>query len=116
MSPEQIQALLQVAAAYTGAVVLLVSVIAALTSIITEVTKEWGFLAKIPTNAQVSVLAIVLTVVAYFILNALNVVPFTWYMIVAAIFLGFITALVAMVGWSKVIDIFKSKKYPEENK
>lgn len=106
--------LIQTVGTYFGIGVLIIGVIAALTSIITEVTKECGFLAKIPTNAQVSVLAIVLTIVAYFVLNAMGYLPLTWYFILAAVIIGFITALVAMKGWAVVIDIFKRNKYPED--
>lgn len=82
-------------------------VIAFLVSMITEFTKNLGFLAKIPTDWQVLVLAVTLTVVAAFVLFDVYAVIVKWYYVFAAVVIGLIVAMVAKEGWSYVRTAYK---------
>lgn len=78
-----------------------------LISVITEFTKELGFLKKIPTTLQVLVLSIVVCVVAFFMYISYMNIPFVWYYLVAVIFISFIVALITAKGWDYFFDIVK---------
>ncbi len=87
--------------------VIILGGLAALVSIITQVTKDIGFLAKIPTKLQVVILSIALSELGYFIYVAVGNSKIIWYYIVGAVLLGFIVALIASEGWTYVIAIVK---------
>lgn len=98
---------------YAPAIITAVGVIAAIVSIITEMTKEIGFLKKIPTILQVIILSVVLWIVAYLAACGMNYITFTWYYLAAAMVAGFITAYVSSYGWEKLNDAFKRYKKGE---
>ena len=86
----------------------LIAVIGALAfcvSVITQVFKGVGFLAKLPTDALVFVLSI--TVAAFVAYMQYIHTEILWYMILAAIMAGFIVAFVAMYGWEKLTELWK---------
>lgn len=87
-----------------------IGIIAAIVSIITELTKDIGFLAKIPTVLQVIVLSVVFWVVLYFAAISANYIVFQWYTLFAALVAGIITAYVSSYGWEKLTDAFKRYK------
>lgn len=76
-------------------------------SVITEFTKEIGFLNKIPTSLQVLVLSIVVCVLAFFMFISYMNIQFVWYYLVAVIFISFIVAIITAKGWDFFIDIIK---------
>lgn len=98
---------------YAPAIITAVGVIAAIVSIITEMTKEIGFLKKIPTILQVIILSVVLWIVAYLTTCGMHYITFAWYYLVAAIVAGFVTAYVSSYGWEKLNDAFKRYKKGE---
>lgn len=88
----------------------LIAVIGALAfcvSVITQVFKGVGFLAKFPTDALVFVLSIGITVAAFVAYMQYIHTEILWYMILAAIMAGFIVAFVAMYGWEKLTELWK---------
>lgn len=87
-----------------------VGVLAFLVSVITQVTKGLSFLNKIPTQLQVIVLSIVLSVIAYFSYTSFYVVKIEWYMVVGTVIGGFIVAFVAMFGWEKLSSLYSRFK------
>lgn len=87
-----------------------VGVVAAIVTIITELTKEIGFLAKIPTMLQVIVLSEILWILLYSALCSMGQVPFAWHFVVATLIAGVITAYVASYGWEKLVEIFSRYK------
>ncbi|MEE0859653.1 MAG: hypothetical protein U0M12_09365 [Acutalibacteraceae bacterium] len=93
-----------------SALVVIVGILAFVVSVITQVTKEIGVLARIPTSLQVTVLSVVLTVVAYFAYTSYKSIYIEWYMIVGAIIGGFIVAFVAMFGWEKLTELYSKFK------
>lgn len=94
----------------TPVIITAMGVIAFIVSIITEMTKEIGFLNKIPTILQVIVLSIALWIVFYFGACTAGAVTYSWFMLVAAIVAGFITAYISSYGWEKLNDVFKRYK------
>lgn len=92
-------------------VVLGVSALAFIISVITQVTKEVGFLAKIPTALQVIVLSLVLTPLAVLALSQYTgKFQITWYIVVGSVLAGFFVAFVCMYGWEKLSEIYNKFK------
>lgn len=85
----------------------MIGVLALITSIITEMTKNIGFLKKTPTVLQVVVTAVVLAVIAYIAQCAADGTPVIWYMLVARVIVGVIAAFVATYGWDKLQEIIQ---------
>lgn len=90
----------------------IVGVLVVLTNIIVQVLKQltWD---KLPTNILATVVAIVLTLVAFFAYCQIKSVAVVWYMIAAAVVLGFMVAYAAMFGFDKLreaIAQLESKK------
>lgn len=84
-----------------------IGLLALIVSVVTEVTKGVPILAKIPTNVQVIVLSITLTLVAYFAYVSYSGTAVVWYYVVATLLAGFIVAYVVMYGWDKLIILYK---------
>ena len=84
-----------------------IGLLALIVSIITEVTKGVAILSKIPTNLQVIVLSITLTLVAYFAYISYSGSVIIWYYIVADIIAGFTVAYVTLYGWDKLAGLYK---------
>ena len=78
-----------------------------LISVITEFTKEIGFLNKIPTMLQVLVLSLIICIVAFFAVISYKHIALVWYYLVAVIFGSFIIALITAKGWEYFIEIIK---------
>lgn len=88
-------------------IVLIVAAICTLISVITEFTKEIGFLNKIPTTLQVLILSIAICVTAFFAYLSYASIPFVWYYLVAVIFAAFIVAIICCKGWEYLFNIWK---------
>ncbi len=75
-----------------------------LTNIIVQVVKKatWD---KIPTNLVALVVAVLLTMAAFFAFAQTQSIKITWYLIVAALVLGFMVAYSAMFGYDKLQEI-----------
>lgn len=88
-------------------VIAAIGAIAFMVSVITQVFKGVGVLAKIPTDMLVLVLSVGLSVVVFIAyMQSVNAV-IVWYMIVAAVLAGFLVAFVAMYGWEKLSELWK---------
>ena len=81
--------------------------LAALTSIITELTKDLGFLSRIPTDAQVIVTALVLSCGAARAWAEIAGAASTWYLAAGAVVCGLLTAFIAMYGWATFFDLLQ---------
>ena len=84
-----------------------IGVLAFIVSLITQVFKGVGVLAKIPTDILVLVLSIGITVTAFVAYMQYIQQVIIWYTIIAAILAGFIVAFVAMYGWEKLSELWK---------
>lgn len=79
----------------------IIGVLVVLTNIIVQVVKKvtWG---KLPTNILAVIISMVLTLVAFFAYCQIKSITVVWYMIVAAVVLGFMVSYAAMFGFDKL--------------
>lgn len=98
---------------YTSYGFMVIGILAAVVSIITQVTKEIAFLNRIPTSLQVLVLSLILCPVALVAACQYLKIVITWYMVFGSFIAAFVVALVAMGGWEKVREIWNRTKYNE---
>lgn len=79
----------------------IVGILVVVTNIITQVLKKltWD---KLPTNILAVLIAMALTLAAFFAYCEIKGVAIIWYMIVAAVVLGFFVAYAAMFGFDKL--------------
>lgn len=109
------EAIVQNIPAVIAVILPLVLVLMVVTNIIVEVLKglTWG---KLPTNLLAFVIAMTVTLLAFFAMCQIAGVTITWYMVVGAIVLGFFVCFAAMYGFDKLkqtmeqIDTIKRKK------
>lgn len=90
-----------------------IGALAFMVSVITQVFKGVGVLAKIPTDILVFVLSIGMTVTAFVAYMQYIQQTILWYMILAAILAGFLVAFVAMYGWEKFAELWNRFKRAE---
>lgn len=85
----------------------IVGVLVVLVNMIVEVLKKitWD---KIPTNIVAVVVSLALTLIAFFAYSEINAIVVTWYMIVAAIVVGFMVSYAAMFGYDKLKEVLAS--------
>lgn len=82
------------------------------TNIIVEVMKSLTY-GKLPTNILAFIVAMAVTLVAFFAICQIVGIPVTWYMVVGAIVLGFFVCFAAMYGFDKLkqtMEQFKNIK------
>lgn len=79
----------------------IIGILVVLTNIVVQVLKKaiWG---KLPTNILAIIVSMVLTLVAFFAYCQINAVTVVWYMVVAAVVLGFLVSYAAMFGFDKL--------------
>ena len=87
-------------------VLFLIGALAFLVSVITEVTKDIGFLKWIPTDMQVIFVSIVLCQWLYFTYVSYMGIGVRWFYIVGCLIAAFIVAFVAMYGWDKLTTLY----------
>ena len=90
-----------------------IGALAFIVSVITQVFKGVGVLAKIPTDILVLVLSIGITVTAFVAYMQYIQQTIIWYMILAAILAGFLVDFVAMYGWEKFAELWSRFKKGE---
>ena len=93
--------ILQNIPAVVSTVLTVVAILVVLTNIITQVLKK-GLWDKLPTNLLALVVAMALTIVAMFAVLQILGIAFVWYMIPAALVVGFMVAYAAMFGFDKL--------------
>jgi len=91
----------------------LVGALVVVTNIIVQVLKKltWD---RLPTNVLAVIVAMALTLLAFFAYCQIRGVPVVWYMVAAAIVLGFFVAYAAMFGFDKLREVIaqlEEKKY-----
>lgn len=79
----------------------LILVLMIVTNIIVQVLKDltWG---KLPTNILAFLVAMAVTLLAFFAVCQIAGIPITWYMVVGAVVLGIFVAYAAMFGFDKL--------------
>ena len=81
--------------------------LAALTSALTELTKDLGPLSRIPTDAQVIVTALLLNCGAAWAWAEHTSAAPAWQLAAGAIVCGLLTAFIAMYGWATFFDLLQ---------
>lgn len=79
----------------------IVGILVVLTNIVVQVLKKvtWG---KLPTNILAITVSMVLTLVTFFAYCQIKAIAVVWYMIAAAVVLGFLVSYAAMFGFDKL--------------
>ena len=79
----------------------IVGILVVVTNIITQVLKQltWD---KLPTNILAVAIAMALTLVVFFAYCQIEGITVVWYMVVAAVVLGFFVSYAAMFGFDKL--------------
>ena len=79
---------------------LIVGVLVMLTNLVVEVLKKvlWD---RLPTNILAVIVALVLTMIAFFAIMEYLSIPVLWFYVAAAIIVGFMVAYAAMFGYDK---------------
>lgn len=88
-------------------ILIAICAICVLISIITEFTKDIGFLKEIPTSLQVLVLSLIVCILVFFAFISYMNIEFMWYYLVAAIFISFVVAIITTKGWDYLADIIR---------
>lgn len=80
-----------------------------LTNLMVQVLKKslWN---KIPTNALALIIAEVLTLAGGAAYAQINGIAITWYLVFAAVIVGFMSAYAAMFGFDKLQEMLKAGK------
>ena len=96
---------------YVSTLIAIIGVLVALTNIIVEVIKKltWD---KVHTNIVATLVAEVLTLVAFFVWTSINSIAVVWYYVVAAVVVGILVAYAAMFGFDKLKEILQGLKRP----
>lgn len=87
-----------------------VAIVAIIVSVITQVTKELSFMAKVPTELEVIILSLILTPVAFVVYATVTGLAITWYLVLGSVIAGFFVAFICMFGWEKLTEIIKKFK------
>ena len=79
----------------------IVGVLVVITNIIVQVLKKLNW-DKLPTNILATLVALLLTLAAFFAYCQIKSITVVWYMVAAAVVLGFFVAYAAMFGFDKL--------------
>lgn len=99
---------------YMTGFLILVGVLAFLTSLIVQVVKELPGIKNIQTNVVALAVAAVLCIVAMLLLCTYYNMPVVWYYVVAALIAAFVVYLISTGGWEKLKAIWDRTKYKKE--
>lgn len=84
-----------------------VAALAFIVNVVVELTKNVGFLKKVPTDLYVTIISIIITCAAYFTAAGIFAHQVVWYEVILVPFAGFIVAYVAMYGWTKIKELWE---------
>lgn len=90
-----------------------VGFLAFIINIITQLTKEIGFLSRIPTALQVIVTSLIICLLVYFGYSTYAELTIQWYYIVATIIGSFLISYVSMYGFEKLKEIYDRFRWEE---
>ena len=93
---------------YLPMLITVIGSLVAVVNIIVEVLKK--FTEKyIPTNVLAVAISMALTLTAFFAWCSINAVVVQWYLVVAAVVVGFFVAYAAMFGFDKLKEVLEGK-------
>ena len=87
-----------------SAIISIVGVLVVFTNIIVQVLKKLTW-EKMPTNILVVIISMVLTIGAFFAYCSIKELTIVWYMVAAAVVVGFLVAYAAMFGFDKLKEV-----------
>ncbi len=90
-----------------------VLVLMVVTNIIVEALKGVTY-TKLPTNVLAFIVAMAVTLVAFFAVCQILGIPIVWYTVAAAIVLGFFVCFAAMYGFDKLKQTMEQLKNIED--
>ena len=93
---------------YASILLAIMAVLVFATNIIVEVIK--GLFPKVPTNFVAVIVALIVTILAMFILCAVLEITVMWYYAVGAVVLGLFVGYAAMFGFDKFKAAFERLK------
>ena len=99
---------------YMTGFLILVGVLAFLTSLIVQVIKELPGIKNIQTNVVALAVSAVICIIAMLLLCTYYNMPVVWYYVVAALVAAFLVYFVATGGWEKLKAIWDRTKYKKE--
>lgn len=88
-----------------------VGFLAFIINVITQLTKEIGFLSRIPTSLQVIVTSLIICLLAYFGYSAYSDLTIQWYYVVGTIVGSFIVSYISMYGFEKLKELYERFKF-----
>lgn len=92
-----------------GMILPVIGLLVFLTNVIVEVIKQVFSVSGANNLNRIALgTAMSLSIVSYFIYIAYSNSAFIWYYFLGSVILGFIIALIAMLGWDKVISLWKA--------
>ena len=103
------EAIIQNITAVISIILPLVLVLMIVTNIIVEVLKKLTW-ERLPTNILVFVVAMAVTLLAFFALCQIMGISITWYMVAGAVILGIFVAYAAMFGFDKLRQTMEQLK------
>ena len=93
---------------YFPMLITVIGSLVAVVNIIVEVLKK--FTEKyVPTNVLAVIISMVLTLTVFFAWCSINAVVVQWYLVVAAVVVGFFVAYAAMFGFDKLKEVLEDK-------
>ena len=94
------ETILQYIPIFVSAILTVLLILMVVTNIIVQVVKKltWD---KLPTNILATLVAMLLTLCVFFAACQIMAVAVVWYMVVAAVAVGFFVAYAAMFGFDK---------------
>lgn len=101
------QNIIQNATQYISMAVLVIGILAFGVSVIVQVIKSLPGFKKVPTNAVVFILAVILSVIGILVYCQIMAIVIYWYYVVAAVILGFFVAYIAIFGWTQFNELYK---------
>jgi len=99
---------------YVTYALMAIGIIAFAVSMITQIIKEMPGLAKLPTNAVVLVVSLILCPLAVIIACQYFKIVIVWYYVFASFIAAFIVYLVSTGGWERVHDLWSRTKYKKQ--
>lgn len=88
----------------------IIAALAFLVNVVVEVTKNIGFLKKIPTDVYATIVSIILTIASYFVIVGVTGRGVIFYEFILAFFASFIVAFIAIFGWTKLKELWERFK------
>lgn len=92
---------------HLGVFATLFAILVIVVNILTQIFKSFMSKSEIPTRVFVLFVSIVLTVATFFAVCQIYTIPIVWYLVVAAIVVGFVVAYCAMFGYDNLYGELK---------